>query len=364
MRSRAERIDEIPWAELRHADGSAENLRPLVHQLFDPAAELARDALMRLSAHLCYEEHFVYDATVAGIPFLVEAYLGASGPLREGLAATLSEIGSVVTPWSDPWRAVHGLPGARRLLGLQAKWRDQPDGPATRRALFQTLPLLLEQASDEPTLGHGLCAKLARAPEEQGALALAILVREHARATGRARLFLLRALVELGAVDEVSEPVDRFEHWVWLAAEPTRAARLADVVVHARDEDLFEYASVSRGRDFWAELAVPLVLARPELQPAVARRLVRHRVTQAAASDSPHHPYVGSVDFLLVFPEGRMPAELESHQLELLDMAYRAAFHPRYTNGNQLDPIRAIGAPSIRAQASTFLASRGRAPLR
>lgn len=362
MITRADRIDAVPWDALHLLDGSAAPLRALVRGLFDSDPPVALRAARELSGAICAEEYCVFDATTAALPFVIEGLTTTTSEVREVLARLISEITMVITPHADPWRDLRALPGAERILFRVATWRDdQAASPDLRRLLFLALPNLL--ASDTDGLAMGVATRLARAPEGFAEPIARLLSHALVGATGRERVHLVRTLIEIGAAGLVPEPAEGPERWLWLAADPQRAPLLADVVTKASLADVMSFEDATRGLGFFVELGAPLTLARPDLGPAIARALVAHAQRKAAGSDAVHGAAPGPADLLLVFPGATLPARLEGHQVDLLELAYRAAFRPGVTHANPLGTLRAIGAPWLRAEANTFLVSHGRRPL-
>ncbi len=365
MKTRADRIDAVPWDALHLLDGSAANLRALVHRVFDPDPQIALRAARDLGGAICAEEYCVFDATTAALPFVIEGLTATAPEVRDVLERLISEIAMVVAPHADPWRGLRALPGAERLLFRVATWRDdQAASPDLRQLLFAALPDLLALASDaDGGPGLGVAARLSRAPEGFAEAIGKLLTRTLLGATGRQRVRLVRTLIEIGAADLVPEPAEGPERWMWLAADPHRAPLLEDVLTRASLADVMSFEDAVRGLGFFVELGAPLTLARPDLGPAIARALVAHARRKTAGSDSNYGAVLGPADFLLVFPGATLPARLEGHQVDLLELAYRAAFRPGVTQANQLGTLRALGAPWLRAEASTFLVSHGRRPL-
>jgi hypothetical protein len=117
-------IDAVPWASLRHANGSAADVPELLRALASPSEDVRAE--IRRGFPLI-RPHTVYEATAPAIPFLVEIVATASVALlaREETFALL-----------------------RTALDVTSDDRDDCSG-ATRASIERSLPRLLDLLRDE-----------------------------------------------------------------------------------------------------------------------------------------------------------------------------------------------------------------------
>ena len=85
-------IDEVDWAALRHAYGSAEDVPGLLRGLASPDPTEREDALDRMYGTLHHQGN-VYDSTLACVPFLLELAGSEAVPERGGIVELLVSIG-------------------------------------------------------------------------------------------------------------------------------------------------------------------------------------------------------------------------------------------------------------------------------
>ncbi|MEU6281561.1 HEAT repeat domain-containing protein [Streptomyces sp. NPDC047028] len=86
-------IDEVDWASLRHAYGSAEDVPPLLRGLASADAVERETALDGLYGAVHHEGR-VYDSTLACVPFLFSLAVRAEVPDRAGIVELLASIGA------------------------------------------------------------------------------------------------------------------------------------------------------------------------------------------------------------------------------------------------------------------------------
>ncbi|MDK1347602.1 HEAT repeat domain-containing protein [Streptomyces sp. 378] len=107
-------IDEVDWASLRHAYGSAKDVPGLLRGLAsaDPAErQTALDAMYGAVHH----QGAVYDSTLACVPFLLALVVREEVPDREGVVELLVSIGDTGRPRDDL------AAGARAALRARAE---------------------------------------------------------------------------------------------------------------------------------------------------------------------------------------------------------------------------------------------------
>ncbi len=143
-------IDDIDWAGMEHAYGSAERVPDWLRGLVDPDPGV-RDAALGAMVGCVHHQGDVYDSTVAALPFLIEILMLPGAPGRDGVAELVAGIADL-SEWPDDdelgtddplWQA-HELvvAAAPRLSGLAA----DPD-PMVRAAMTE---LLVAVAPDVP----------------------------------------------------------------------------------------------------------------------------------------------------------------------------------------------------------------------
>jgi hypothetical protein len=134
-------IDEVDWASLRHANGSAEDVPGLLRGLAsaDPAErQTALDGMYGALHH----QGDVYDSTLACVPFLLALAAGEEAPDREDVVELLVSIGDTGGPRDDL------AAGARTALRARAEAFVRLAGDAdagVRRAVPGALVRFLDQ---------------------------------------------------------------------------------------------------------------------------------------------------------------------------------------------------------------------------
>ncbi|MET8944469.1 HEAT repeat domain-containing protein [Streptomyces sp. NPDC004542] len=132
-------IDDVEWASLRHAYGSAEDVPGLLRGLASADRTEREGALDGMYGSVHHQGN-VYDSTVACVPFLFALAARAEGPDRGGIVELLVSIGT-----EGEGAAVRS--GAEAFAGLAA----DPD-PCVRRAASVALVRFL----DDPARVLGL----------------------------------------------------------------------------------------------------------------------------------------------------------------------------------------------------------------
>lgn len=87
-------IDEVDWASLRHAHGSAEDVPALLRGLASPDRTEREDALDRMYG-VVHDQGAVYDSTLACVPFLLALAGSEEVPERGDIVELLVSIGAV-----------------------------------------------------------------------------------------------------------------------------------------------------------------------------------------------------------------------------------------------------------------------------
>ncbi|MFJ3776036.1 HEAT repeat domain-containing protein [Streptomyces sp. NPDC090075] len=170
-------IDEVDWASLRHAYGSAEDVPGLLRGLASPDATEREVALDGMYGSVHHQGN-VYDSTLACVPFLFALAARPEVPDRGAIVELLVSIGAES---AGPAARAAVRAGADTFVPLA----DDPC-PGVRRAAAGALVRFL----DEPALVLGLLRRrIAVERDEQVLLALTaalgLFVRRHpARAAG------------------------------------------------------------------------------------------------------------------------------------------------------------------------------------
>jgi hypothetical protein len=104
-------IDEVDWAALRHAHGSAEDVPGFLRGLASPDPAERADALDRMYGTV-HDQGTVYDSTLACVPFLLALAGSETVPERDGIVELLVSMGTAgQEPADGPGRARGGAPG-------------------------------------------------------------------------------------------------------------------------------------------------------------------------------------------------------------------------------------------------------------
>lgn len=85
-------IDEVAWASMKHAYGSAEDVPRLLRALASPSPQERERALDGMYGAV-HHQGDVYDSTLACIPFLFTLVARAELPDRSGIVELLVSIG-------------------------------------------------------------------------------------------------------------------------------------------------------------------------------------------------------------------------------------------------------------------------------
>jgi tetratricopeptide (TPR) repeat protein len=150
-----ERLDEVNWAELNHAYGSAEAVPDMLRTLLVEDADARHAALSALYDCLCHQQMTVQEATAPAVPFLVEILEGDSPADKPAL---LYLLGHMVQ--ANSYLETHGLmfppeeqakPEFAEQREMELSWVRQ-----TRTEVWQGLPVYL-------TLVHEADSTLRRA---------------------------------------------------------------------------------------------------------------------------------------------------------------------------------------------------------
>ncbi|MFF3598982.1 HEAT repeat domain-containing protein [Kitasatospora indigofera] len=110
-------LDEIPWADLRHAYGSAEDVPVLLRALTRPGEDPEREErLDDLDAAVYHQGGAVYSAGAAAVPFLVEIACTPGLPLRAEIVELIGRFADLQNQMRDPWRSAPAAVACRAAL--------------------------------------------------------------------------------------------------------------------------------------------------------------------------------------------------------------------------------------------------------
>src|SRR3954449_4706176 len=86
-------LDEIPWADLRHAYGSAADVPGMLRGLARPGADSERaDLLDRLDSSIYHQGGAVYSAGAVAVPFLIELASTPAVPSRGAIVELIARF--------------------------------------------------------------------------------------------------------------------------------------------------------------------------------------------------------------------------------------------------------------------------------
>ncbi|MFI6932571.1 HEAT repeat domain-containing protein [Streptomyces sp. NPDC050287] len=194
-------IDDVDWAALRHAHGSAEDVPGLLRGLASPDPAERGEALDRMYGTV-HDQGTVYDSTLACVPFLLALAGNETVPERDGIVELLVSMGTVGQEAEvGPERGSGGPPGqlngfrgsgasAARVIraGAEVFVRLAGDADAAvRRAAAGALVRFL----DEPARVLDVLRKRIAAERDDGVLlalteSLGVFVRRHPAYAGEA----------------------------------------------------------------------------------------------------------------------------------------------------------------------------------
>lgn len=86
-------LDDIKWAELGHAYGSAGDVPDLIRQLLSDDEDMLEETFDALFSNI-WHQGTVYEASAYAVPFLIEVVQSETVLMREGILSLLSSIAS------------------------------------------------------------------------------------------------------------------------------------------------------------------------------------------------------------------------------------------------------------------------------
>ncbi|WP_190214410.1 HEAT repeat domain-containing protein [Kitasatospora indigofera] len=110
-------LDDVPWAGLRHAYGSAADVPGLLRALARPGEDPDRgERLDDLDAAVYHQGGAVYSAGAAVVPFLVEIACTPGLPLRAEIVELLGRFAALQNEMREPWRSAGSAVECRAAL--------------------------------------------------------------------------------------------------------------------------------------------------------------------------------------------------------------------------------------------------------
>lgn len=150
-------LDEVPWADLEHAYGSAADVPNLLRQLLNPDPKARSQALRTLYGNV-FHQGTRYPATPHVIPFLIEMCASPAVPNRGDL---LRFWGSLITEYFS----IQGRPCWGD--GERIYWCGEVLNPEADDSFWGSYPATLHQIYRESLKGHEVVCHLL-ADEELG----------------------------------------------------------------------------------------------------------------------------------------------------------------------------------------------------
>lgn len=208
-------LDDIDWASLTHAYGSAEDVPEWVRGLVDPDPAV-RETCLDAMYGAVHHQGDVYDSTVAAVPYLIEALTAPGRPGRDGIAELLTSV-AALHEWPD--EAELDDDGAEMLRHA-----------ARANALaVAAAPALIRLVDDPEPAVRAAAPKLlvAVSVPDLGGLLLGLLGTEH-DAEARRALFDALGSLRLDA--------DAIGHLLGLARSAPASTALAALIAVARND--------------------------------------------------------------------------------------------------------------------------------
>ena len=195
-----ERVEEIPWHELRDAFGPASSTAARLVQLTDPGEQVHARALAELWLTLCHERVCLAQASAYAVPFLFELASELGVPARAAILELLCGMAEVAFRGCG-----QGAPRTEQLgvFALRAaQSRAVRSAAATRRALLAeeatAHALIWDVESNVRARAALLSAELACCDGERSAALARVLERAMvSELHSKARAAFVRALVRL-----------------------------------------------------------------------------------------------------------------------------------------------------------------------
>jgi hypothetical protein len=104
-----EGLNAIPWAELTHAYGSAEEVPMWLRQLRSPDAEVRRHARNHLWGSICHQ-NWIAPATAYAVPYLIELLADPEAQDKNEILDLLADIATCAPLYEPQWRENEDVP--------------------------------------------------------------------------------------------------------------------------------------------------------------------------------------------------------------------------------------------------------------
>lgn len=202
-----EGLDDIPWAELQHAYGSAEDVPGLLRNLLNPDPAVRRETMWTLYGNV-FHQGTRYPATPYVVPFLIELCASPDVPVRGEL---LDFWKSLITSYHTVQESPYWGDGEKIYWGgeVQEDEADDPHSQALHEIYRESLKgfgLLLDLLDDEdPGIRAGSAGVLACLPTQSDVSRPHLIEQLFNEPLGWVRAAIVFALGELG----FAEPLRR-----------------------------------------------------------------------------------------------------------------------------------------------------------
>jgi hypothetical protein len=351
-----QRLDDVPWADLEHAYGSAADVPDLLRQLLDPDPKVRSEVLWALYGNV-FHQGTRYPATPHVIPFLIEMCADAAVPNRGDL---LRFWGSLITGYFSVQERPCWGDGERTYWcgEVQKAEEDDPYSAALHQIYQESLKghALLGDllSSEEFGVRAGAAWVLACLPTMAQASVSKLEAQVRAEPSGWVRAVIAFALGELGAaaplrrmLAEDAFPAARCMVACQLARiEPTEA--LIEPLLQFVSEPIEGYENIpGAGGKSTGDAAFSISHLPPEVQrqaiPAICDRL-----DQARSFDT--MPLVSAL-LSAAFPR-RDQALTELTDLQRQVLARLVNTEELWSIGNLMWTFKAYGLPHDREKCA------------
>ncbi|MEV7388406.1 HEAT repeat domain-containing protein [Streptomyces sp. NPDC091215] len=181
-------LDDVPWADLEHAYGAADDvpvtLRLLARAGDDPERE---ERLDHLDASIYHQGGAVYPAGAAAVPFLIELAATPGLPMRAAIVELVCRFAALQNEMREPWRSAGPAVSCRAAMVAGHDALAALLGDADHSVRTAAATLLWEYALWSPRTDDAVRALVGR-DEVEPDLALRVALRLHgAGAAAQAR---------------------------------------------------------------------------------------------------------------------------------------------------------------------------------
>lgn len=156
-------LDDIKWAELTHAYGSAGDVPDLIRQLLSDDEDMLEETFDALFSNI-WHQGTVYEASAYAVPFLIEVVQSETVLMREGILSLLSSIASGRSYYDVHTRT----PEERAKPEMQAKIAEEMKHErAAHEAVRKGIPVYLRLLSHQnPGIRTYTAEVLSQFPED------------------------------------------------------------------------------------------------------------------------------------------------------------------------------------------------------